>query len=80
MKSKKKLIKKVTSLCELRMLAVTDEKYHQLLMISASNLGGDPKNASEAYQTLIDNASCETDGCSEEGVVDEVNFCRDLVK
>jgi hypothetical protein len=79
MKSKKKLIPKVTCLNELYNLAAKDDKYRQLLLISASNLGGPSSTPDIAYQTLIDNATAG-DGCSEEGVIDEVNFCRDLVK
>lgn len=77
---KKKLIKKVTGLNELYNLAATDDKYRQLLMIGASNLGGPARTPAEAYQTLLNNASGETEGCDEEGVIAEVNFCRDLVK
>lgn len=44
-------------------------------MLAASNLGGDPKNIEDAIRTLIDNAN-ETD---EDGIVNEINFCIDLV-
>ena len=70
------LIARVHSLAELFQLAHTDDKYRQLLMISAQNLGGDPKTVQGAEQWLRINAM-ET---SEEGVVEEINFCRDLVQ
>ena len=47
----------------------------RLKMLAASNLGGDPKNIEDAIRTLIDNAN-ETD---EDGIVNEINFCIDLV-
>ena len=77
MKHKKPaLIAPIRSLNELYNKARTDEKYKQLLLISSSNLGGTDQNMSDAYHWLQINAM-ETD---EQGVVDEVNFCRDLVK
>jgi len=76
MKSKKALVSKVVSIGDLRQRAGKDEKYHQLAMIAASNLGGSPKNLDDAIDWLNTNAM-ETD---EDGVVGEINFCRDLVK
>lgn len=73
MKSK---IKKISSLNELNYLAHYHDAYRQLAMISARNLGGSPKDLNDAMQWLNTNAM-ETD---EEGVVREINFCRDLVK
>jgi len=72
----KKLIAKVKTLAELRMLAKTDKRYEQLAIIAAQNLGDDAKSLEAAMKWLNTNAM-ETD---EKGVVAEVNFCRDLVK
>lgn len=44
-------------------------------MAAASNLGGPADNLESALRHLT-NEALETD---EEGVVDEINFCRDLV-
>jgi len=76
--AKKTLIPKVRSLNELRNLSATDDRYKQLLLISARNLGGTHKegDTEAAYRWLEINAM-ETD---EDGVLSEVNFCRDLVK
>ena len=70
-----KLIPKVTSLADLRYKAVSDAKYRKLLFLASANLGGPNKGENECYNWLMTNAM-ETD---EEGVVEEVNFCRDLV-
>ncbi len=76
MKAKKTLISKVFSIGDLRQRAAKDPRYLQLAMISASNLGGSPKSLDDAIDWLSTNAM-ETE---EDGVVDEINFCRDLVK
>jgi len=74
--AKSKKLKAVKSLRELKNLAAVDERYANLLKAASENLGGGIGDDVEAaYQNLINNAN-ETD---EEGVVDEVNFCRDLV-
>lgn len=68
---------KVKSLHELRRLASVDPRYLQLALTGARNLGGHPINTlDQAMQWLYTNAA-ETD---EHGVVEEVNFCRDLIK
>ena len=69
------MIKKVTSLAELRHLAESDPTYAELAMVSARNLGGDPGDVAVALWWLGVN-TLET---GEAGVLDEVNFCRDLV-
>lgn len=66
-------IKPVTSLMMLEHLASTHTAYRELAIRSAQNLGGVATTLSEAMRVLRMNAM-ETD--SEEGVVDEVNFCR----
>ena len=80
MKTKKslvsKVVSKVVSIGDLRWRSATDPRYRQLAMISARNLGGSPKNLDEAINWLNTNAM-ETD---EDGVVGEINFCRNLVK
>jgi hypothetical protein len=73
---KPKKLPKVSSLYDLFDKARTDTRYRELLMISANNLGGDCKTEEQAQSWLRTNAM-ETD---EEGVVGEINFCRDLVK
>ena len=74
---KKKLLTAVRSISELHMLAQKSEVYKQLALIASSNLGGIPTtNLEKAINWLRINAD-ETD---ESGVVDEINFCRDLVK
>ncbi len=72
---KKNLIPKVGTLGELYSLAQEDERYMKLLIAAAQNLGGGCDNFAQAKQWLNMNAM-ET---SEAGVVDEVNFCRDLI-
>ncbi len=76
MKTKKSLVSKVVSIGDLRRRTADDPRYLQLAMISANNLGGSPKNLADAINWLNTNAM-ETD---EDGVVGEINFCRDLVK
>lgn len=66
---------KVITIQHLYGLAIADKRYERLAMISASNLGGNPKDLRDAIGWLNTNAM-ETD---EQGVVDEINFCRDLV-
>ena len=75
-KSKKVVIPAVVSIYDLSNKARTDERYNKLAMLAASNLGGSPRNLDDAIQWLRTNAQ-ETD---EQGVVGEINFCRDLVK
>ena len=74
---KKNLIPKVQSLNELYRLAHSDPRYNKLAMVSASNLGGDIRVFGDAVMWLNCNAAESPLG--ERGVVDEVNFCRDLV-
>ena len=62
----------VTSLQNLRNLAVRNPAYLELALDAARNLGGDVSNLDEAMKWFYTNAM-ETD--SEDGVVDEINFC-----
>ena len=75
MKPKAKRIAKVGSLAELRMLAEGDLRYERLAIVAARNLGGVAERLEAAMRWLYLNAQETT----EQGVVDEVNFCRDLV-
>jgi len=72
---RKKLIPAVRSLHELRSLALKDDRYRKLALVAASNLGGDGKELDESMQWLFQNA-LETDP---DMIVDEINFCRDLI-
>ena len=63
----------VTSLADLSLLASTYPAYEALALSAARNLGGRATTLAEAMKVLRMNAM-ETD--SEEGVVDEINFCR----
>jgi len=69
-------LQRVTSLYDLYNKANTNPYYAQLAIIAANNLGGEIKTLSDAKKWLNLNAS-ETD---ESDVVEEINFCRDLVK
>jgi len=73
-------INKIKSIGELNFRCQDDgpkgEPYRQLALIGARNLGGEPtKDWRKAIQWIQLNAM-ETD---EAGVVDEINFIRDLV-
>lgn len=76
MKNTATLVPEIRSLAELRKLAERDARYEWLACVASSNLGG-PPNATpkQALRWLYLNA----DETSERGVVDEVNFCRDLI-
>jgi hypothetical protein len=66
----------VTSIADLRVRAIHDEQYLKLALIATSNLGKKVATLADAIRWLAINAA-ETD---EEGVVDEINSCRDFVK
>ena len=69
-------LKKIQTINELAYLARTNKSYEQLAIVAASNLGGGNLTLTGAISWLNTNAM-ETD---ESGVVEEINFCRDLVK
>lgn len=71
----RRLLARITSLGDLRQRAKTDERYARLAIVAAQNLGGSAKDVAGALRWLGTNAD-ETD---ERGVVNEVNFCRDLI-
>lgn len=67
---------KVRSLYDLRVRAKEDPRYAKLASLASSNLGGPAEPLDAAFRWLDTNAR-ETD---EAGVIDEVNYVRDLVK
>jgi hypothetical protein len=69
-------LKKIKTINELAYLARTNKSYEQLAIVAASNLGGGKLTLNGAIDWLNTNAM-ETD---ESGVVDEINFCRNLVE
>lgn len=71
------MLAKVTSLFDLFHKAKTDKRYEQLAIISARNLGGSIQTLDEAEKWLNLTAN-DVGDCR--GVVEEVNFCRDLVR
>ena len=77
--AKMKLLPEVKSLGHLRQLCATanptNEWYRKLAIAAANNLGGDARDHNQAISHLEIEAM-ETD---EEGIVEEINFCRDLV-
>lgn len=68
-------LKKIASITELSRLARSDKNYEKLAIVSASNLGGGTLNLGGAINWL----NITADETSEEGVIEEINFCRDLV-
>lgn len=75
---KKAKVHKIHSLFELQQLAKEDPNYDKLAKIAASNLGGPHGTLQEAMRWLWTNVN-EVPELGEQGVVDEVNFCIDLV-
>ena len=71
------MLPRVTSLFDLFNKARTNKLYEQLAIIAARNLGGSIQTLDEAEKWLNMNAN-DCGSCA--GVVEEVNFCRDLVK
>jgi hypothetical protein len=77
---KRQLVKKVKSLGELSFSCQNGsdrDRYMMLACLSASNLGGQLQ-AGDWYGAIrfLSTVAAETE---EQGVVEEVNFCRDLV-
>ena len=77
-----KTLPRISTLGQLRRLAAACPRHHRLMVIAAQNLGGRIKdNASidDAFQSLLSNVNpYEIPGSDEQGIVDEVNFVRDL--
>lgn len=71
-------MKKVTSFSDLRAKAATDPRYNKLGILAAGNLGHQPRNFTDAMNSLQMEAM--ESGLGEEGIVDEINFCIDMVK
>ena len=65
-------LRPITSIAMLEHLSLLHDEYRKLAFSAARNLGGTPKTLADALKVLRTNAM-ETD---EEGVVDEINFCR----
>lgn len=75
MAKRKVLLPEVRSLSELRTLARGDPRYERLAITAATNLGKAVTTLEEAMRWLLTNAA-ET---SEDGVIGEVNYVRDLI-
>jgi hypothetical protein len=77
---KTKLVPKVRSLFDLRYRSKGQDaeapRYAQLACLASANLGG-PREPLDACLRWLDTNAVEVD---ERSVVDEINFCRDLVK
>ena len=69
-----KTMKAVESIAELSALSKVDKRYSKLAIYTAENLGGSPVNLADALRWL---KICATE-TGERGIVDEVNFCREL--
>jgi hypothetical protein len=76
------LIPKISSLADLARKATTDSRYAELATFAATNLGGEPRLFNDA-QKRLDHAMAwlrvNANETTEEGVVGEVNYVRDLV-
>ena len=73
------MLKPVKSLADLKHRAQTNAQFEQLAIVAAQNLGGDPVTSlSQAMYWLTCNAVDSPMG--EEGVIEEVNFCRSLIQ
>ena len=68
-------LKPVNSVYDLNNKARVDANYARLASLASANLGGPKEPLQECLRWLNINAA-ETD---EDGVVDEINFCIDLV-
>lgn len=68
----------IKSLYELESLGSMDQMYEQLAIISAKNLGGDNITSLDKAMSWLRINAMEAES-GEQGVIDEVNFCRDLV-
>ena len=78
-KKTKTLIPKIISIGDLRYKCKNDPdavKYQILTFLASKNLGGDPTNNLDQAIRWLETNAMETD---EDGVVEEINFCRDLV-
>lgn len=70
------MIRPISSLGDLHRKALVDPSYLRLAFVAAENLGGAPMNTlDQAMRWLRINAQETT----EDGVVDEINHCRDCL-
>ena len=67
----------IQSLAQLNTKAQRDERYKNLAIVAANNLGGAVKEGD--YQSAIRWLKVSAMESDEDGVVEEVNFCLDLV-
>lgn len=79
----KKQLPKIKSLGELRRLTTTDgplkERYCNLAIIAARNLGAMIRESSSPVHQALQHLNSEADAIDDEnGIVAEVNFCRDI--
>lgn len=82
-KAETPLLPKVQRISELRMLATTTmtpnrARYEKLMRIAASNLGYAGNPNTDELTKLYSFLSMNADETSEEGVVGEINYVRDL--
>jgi hypothetical protein len=77
-------LKKVMSFADLRQRANGDIKYQKLAVVAAKNLGGTiPENVHLVEQFVVAMKILKANADltdNEKGVIDEINFVRDLVK
>lgn len=66
----------ILSLAQLRTKALKDPNYRKLAILAAESLGGDPGEDLNKALDWLNTIAIES---SEEGVIEEVNFCRDLL-
>ena len=66
----------VLSICDLRCKAAKNPAYQKLAIDSAVNLGGPPDVKSDHWRAISFLEDCVSDSGDEDGVVEEINFCR----
>jgi hypothetical protein len=66
----------VYSFAQLKAKAQKDERYKQLAIVAAKNLGGDVEEDLSAALKWLETCIADSD---EDEVIEEVNFCLDLV-
>ena len=67
---------KVSSLIDLANKARNNAAYQQLAIVAANNLGGNATTLNSALSYL----QLQAADASEDGVVDEINFCSELIE
>jgi hypothetical protein len=74
----KRLIPSIKSLADLRRLTTIDKRYAKLACLAASALGG-PVQVRDDAEAALRWLNLNANETSEKGVVNEINFIRDLV-